>query len=174
MWRGGFRLNRSVAASFVWPCLRGSTVTPFPHPAHRTWTCGSPTSGLYGAFLVKGGHGTTFSFLLGFLGPFFCSTAPQAFFRPDCKMPKPTRAAAVKDGAFLPCRPKGPSRASGWSSLTTPGASRVACTFLVYMLSPLPRRSGWAYSFARPTHPYLMLPRFASPFISSCHRRPTW
>jgi hypothetical protein len=27
--------------------------------------------------------------------------------RPDRKMPKPTRAAAVKDGAFLPCRPKG-------------------------------------------------------------------
>src|SRR6202163_3467379 len=25
------------------------------------------------------------------------------------------------------------------------GASRVACAFLVYMLSPLPRRSGWAY-----------------------------
>jgi hypothetical protein len=66
-----------------------------------------PVSGLYGAFLVKGGRSTTFSFLLGFLGPFFCSTAPQAFFRPDRKMPKPTRAAAVKDGAFLPCRPKG-------------------------------------------------------------------
>src|SRR3981081_1350553 len=36
MWRGGFRLNISVAASFVWRCLSGSTVTPFPHPAHRT------------------------------------------------------------------------------------------------------------------------------------------
>ena len=28
------------------------------------------------------------------------------------------------------------------------GASRVAFAFLVYMLSPLPRRSGWAYFFA--------------------------
>src|SRR5262249_33926653 len=28
-------------------------------------------------------------------------------------------------------------------------ASRVSCTFLVYMLSPLPRRSGWAYCFAQ-------------------------
>jgi hypothetical protein len=36
MWRGGFRLNISVAASFVWRCLSVSTVTPFPHPAHRT------------------------------------------------------------------------------------------------------------------------------------------
>ena len=29
------------------------------------------------------------------------------------------------------------------------GASRVAYAFLVYMLPPLPRRSGWAYYFAR-------------------------
>src|ERR1700741_1000261 len=28
--------NISVSASFVWRCLSGSTVTPFPHPAHRT------------------------------------------------------------------------------------------------------------------------------------------
>jgi len=61
-----------------------------------------------GLFLSRGGpqHDLLF-FFLRFLGPFFCSTAPQAFFRPDRKMPKPTRAAAVKDGAFLPCRPKG-------------------------------------------------------------------
>src|SRR5665648_296462 len=26
----------SVAASFVWRCLNGSTMAPFPHPAHRT------------------------------------------------------------------------------------------------------------------------------------------
>src|SRR5262249_48466970 len=36
MWRGGCRLNISVAASFVWRCLSSSTVTPFPHLAHRT------------------------------------------------------------------------------------------------------------------------------------------
>ena len=56
-------------------------------------------------------------------------------------------------------RPAYPSRASGWSSLTTPGASRVACTFLVYMLSPLPRRSSWAYTFAHSTHPYQPSPK---------------
>ena len=36
MWRGGCRLHISVSASFVWRCLSSSTVTPFPHPAHRT------------------------------------------------------------------------------------------------------------------------------------------
>src|SRR5271165_6837418 len=32
VWRGGFRLSMSVAAPFVWRCLSGSTVAPFPHP----------------------------------------------------------------------------------------------------------------------------------------------
>src|SRR3982074_2670140 len=36
MWRGGGRWNISVAAPFVWRCLSGSTMAPFPHPAHRT------------------------------------------------------------------------------------------------------------------------------------------
>src|ERR1700738_4464185 len=36
MWRGGCRPGISVAAPFVWRCLTGSTVAPFPHPAHRT------------------------------------------------------------------------------------------------------------------------------------------
>src|SRR3981189_1051770 len=28
--------NISVSAPFVWRCLSGSTIAPFPHPAHRT------------------------------------------------------------------------------------------------------------------------------------------
>ena len=36
MWRGGCRSDISVSASFVWRCLSGSTMAPFPHPAHRT------------------------------------------------------------------------------------------------------------------------------------------
>ncbi len=36
MWRGGVRLSLSVAASFGWRCLNSLTITPFPHPAHRT------------------------------------------------------------------------------------------------------------------------------------------
>src|SRR3954454_19373974 len=36
MWRGGGRPGMSVSAPFVWRCLSGSTMAPFPHPAHRT------------------------------------------------------------------------------------------------------------------------------------------
>src|SRR5262252_9162792 len=36
MWRGGCRSDISVSAPFVWRCLSGSTMTPFPHPARRT------------------------------------------------------------------------------------------------------------------------------------------
>ena len=36
VWRGGVRLSMSVPAPFVWRCLSGSPVAPFPHPAHRT------------------------------------------------------------------------------------------------------------------------------------------
>ena len=34
--------NISVPAPFVWRCLSGSTVTPFPHPAHRTGQAALP------------------------------------------------------------------------------------------------------------------------------------
>ena len=36
MWRGGLRFSLSVAAPFVWRCLNSHTITPFPHPPHRT------------------------------------------------------------------------------------------------------------------------------------------
>jgi hypothetical protein len=36
MWRGDVRLSMPVPAPFVWRCLSGSAVAPFPHPAHRT------------------------------------------------------------------------------------------------------------------------------------------
>ena len=36
MWRGGFRFGLAVAAPFVWRCLNIQTMTPFPHPSHRT------------------------------------------------------------------------------------------------------------------------------------------
>src|SRR6516225_3671552 len=32
----GVRSTMSVAAPFVWRCLSGSAITPFPHPANRT------------------------------------------------------------------------------------------------------------------------------------------
>ena len=40
-----------------------------------------------------------------------------------------------------------------------PGASRVACAFLVYVLSPLPRHSHWRHFFAHPSSD-VSLPRY--------------
>jgi hypothetical protein len=36
IWRGCGRPGMSVSASFVWRCLCGSAIAPFPHPSHRT------------------------------------------------------------------------------------------------------------------------------------------
>src|SRR5450755_4073933 len=58
MWRGGCRLNISVAASFVWRCLSGSAVTPFPHPAHRTGHADRPHPAL-GQNIHAFTHGTS-------------------------------------------------------------------------------------------------------------------
>ncbi len=75
-------------------------MAPFSHPAHRTATCRSPASGLYGAFLVKGFQRSTMvSSFLHFLGSHsFVRPAPQAFFRPDRKSNWRSRAGPVKDG----------------------------------------------------------------------------
>jgi hypothetical protein len=82
----------SVPAPFVWRCLSGSAVAPFPHPPHRTGHADFPHPAL--------GQDFTPSFACDAIGP----------------------------------------------DLTTLGASRVACAFLVYVLPPLPRGSGWASS----------------------------
>src|SRR4051795_12561870 len=36
MWRGGGRLGISVSAPFVWRCLTGAALAPFPVPARQT------------------------------------------------------------------------------------------------------------------------------------------
>ncbi len=61
MWRGGCRSDISVSASFVWRCLSGSTMAPFPHPAHRTGQADFP-------------HPACAPFLSSFVIQFFCST----------------------------------------------------------------------------------------------------
>jgi len=81
--------------------------------------------------------------------------------------PSLLRASALNQGSFpppalpgfsgttslsaTPRRPTYPSPEFGWSSPTTPRASRVACAFLVYVLSPLPRHSHWRHCFAHPS-----------------------
>ncbi len=42
VWRGGVRPSMSVSAPFVWRCLSGSSVAPFPHSSHRTWRADFP------------------------------------------------------------------------------------------------------------------------------------
>ena len=44
-WRGGGRSGMSVSAPFVWRCLSGSTMAPFPLPSHRTGHADFPASG---------------------------------------------------------------------------------------------------------------------------------
>jgi hypothetical protein len=60
----------------------------YPAPPAQIRTGPIKAYGLYGAFLVKGARNATFSFFLPLLYPFFCSTAPQVFFRPDRKRSK--------------------------------------------------------------------------------------
>ena len=45
VWRGGFRSNISVSASFVWRCLSGSTMTLVSTPRSSNRTCRFPASG---------------------------------------------------------------------------------------------------------------------------------
>src|ERR1700720_1393560 len=52
--------------------------------------------GLYGAFFVKG---ASRHFLSSFVIPFFCSTRAASILPSRPRIPSPSRAAAVKDGA---------------------------------------------------------------------------
>src|SRR6516162_4187664 len=45
VWRGGSRPGMSVTAPFVWRCLSGATIAPFPYPSHRTGHADFPASG---------------------------------------------------------------------------------------------------------------------------------
>jgi hypothetical protein len=62
MWRGDVRLSMSVSAPFVWRCLSGSAVAPFPHPAHRTGQADFPHPAL--------GQDLTLSFACDAIGSF--------------------------------------------------------------------------------------------------------
>ena len=45
VWRGGVRPGIAVPAPFVWRCLSGAAVAPFPQPPSSNRTCRSPASG---------------------------------------------------------------------------------------------------------------------------------
>jgi len=53
MWRGGRRSDISASAPFVWWCLSGPTMAPFPHPAHRTGRADFPHPACMGLSLSR-------------------------------------------------------------------------------------------------------------------------
>jgi hypothetical protein len=81
----GLSLSR-VSRHFCLPLSFHSFVRPAPRAFFRSLIAATNAS----AFFLAD--------LLSRLGPFFCSTAPQAFFCPDRRFRTPTRAEAVKVG----------------------------------------------------------------------------
>ncbi|HUW53492.1 MAG TPA: IS66 family transposase [Rhodanobacter sp.] len=57
MWRGGGRFGISVAVSFDRRCLTVRTLTPFPHPAHRTVRADFPHTALFQC--IRPSHSTS-------------------------------------------------------------------------------------------------------------------
>jgi hypothetical protein len=156
MWRGNGSLDATVAAPFVWRCLNGRSMTPSPHPAHRTGRADLPHPALGQGNMP--GHVTR-------------CTAPGTS-RSSQGCPNLHAFAAVRvalnQGPFpppalpgftsttspsaTPPNPVWPSRASSWCQWPlSDGASRVASVFLLCVLSPLPRRKTWVHvSLASP------------------------
>src|SRR5712672_3154033 len=151
--------NISVSAPFVRRCLTGSTMAPFSHPAHRTGQADFPHPALGQDFTLA--RATPSAASEPFIGVdrlpnlqvlhhvlrLSCTEVPFLHRRYPASAvlrtsPPPQGARPVPHGF-----PVGPRRPRF-------GASRVSYAFLVYMLSPLPRRSVWAYCFAHLTQPY--------------------
>src|SRR5437588_12415498 len=134
MWRGGCRSNISVAAPFVWRCLSGFTMAPFPHPAHRTGQADFPHPALgQDVTLSRATPSAASEHLLELIGfPISRSFTLHRRYAASAVLrtsPPPQGARPVPHG--LPVGHRGPRL----------GASRVSCAFLVYMPPPLPRRS---------------------------------
>jgi hypothetical protein len=152
MWRGDVRLSMSVPAPFVWRCLSGSAVAPFPHPAHRTGRADFPHPDKTSRRLSRATPSAASEPHLELLG-FPISVS----FTTCCVClelrPLPSTRVTRFPRYYEPLRhPRAPGlsltgvRGPVIPDLTTLGAPRVARAFLVYVLPPLPRCSGWASS----------------------------
>ena len=88
----GFRTTAPVPAALSsWAVIRNPYMSgTLSRPFH--------TTPLFVPNLIARHERRTPSRFLSCFGVFFCSTAPQAFFRPDRRCPTPTRAEAVKAG----------------------------------------------------------------------------
>ena len=124
MWRGGCRSNISVAAPFVWRCLTGSAMAPFPHPAHRTGQADFPHPALGQDFtLARATPSAASEHLLELIGcPISRSFTTYCVCLELSPFPPPALPGfrGTTNLSATPGRPACLSRASGWSSLTTP------------------------------------------------------
>ena len=154
MWRGDVRLGRPVPAPFVWRCLSGSTIAPFPHPAHRTGHADFPHPAL-GQDLTPSSRATPSAASEHHVELIGCPISMSRAVSCACLELRslPSTRVTRFPRYYEPLRhPKAPGlsltgvRLVLSSLLTTLGASRVACAFLVYVLPPLPRCSGWVSS----------------------------
>ena len=124
MWRGGCRLNISVAASFDWRCLSGSTMAPFPHPAHRTGQADFPHPALgqdSTPLLARATPSAVSEHSAEFIGCPISRSFTTYFVCLELRsLPSAgiTRLSGTTNLSATPRRPACPSRASGWSSLT--------------------------------------------------------
>ena len=168
MWRGGCRPNISVSASFVWRCLSGSTMTPFPHPAHRTGHANLPHPALGQASRLSFRVQRHLQFLNTLSELIGCPISRSFTTYCVCLELRslPSTGITRLQRYYKPLRhPKGPacpSRASGWSSIDHALGLPVFRALSLYMLPPLPRRSVWAYCFAHFTQPCQPSPKGSS------------
>src|SRR6266511_2426979 len=155
MWRGGGRPNISVAASFVWRCLTGSTMTPFPHPAHRTGHADLPHPALgqdLTPLLSRATPSAVSEHSSELIGSPISRSLTTYCVRLELRSLPSTGITRLPRYNEPLRHPRAPGLSLAGVRLVIPdprlGASRVAYAFLVYMLSPLPRRSVWASYFA--------------------------
>src|SRR5262245_17942546 len=139
------RCSDQIAIAPVAPaCPNPATSCLGASPTPPVGVCGSGTGSgvretLYGAFRVKGLflalRGRQGSFVCSHrrpsagLHPYFCSTPPEAYFRPDQGLPPPTRADDVKAGRTAA------TEGSAFTSASTSACwlRRVDCSFLLFL-----------------------------------------
>src|ERR1700716_3401979 len=147
MWRGGGRWNIAVAAPFVWRCLSGSTMAPFPHPAHRTGQADFPHPALGQDFTLARATPSAASEHVAELIGFPISRSFTTYCVCLELRSLPSTGITRLQRYYEPLRhPRAPGLSlTGFRLVIAEprlGVSRVAYAFLVYMLSPIPRRSG--------------------------------
>jgi hypothetical protein len=144
-------------------------MTPFPHPAHRTGQADLPHPALGQDFTPSLSRATPSavsehsSELIG------CPISRSFTTYCVCLELRslPSTGITQLQRYYEPLRhPRAPGLSLTGFRLVLAGprfgASRVSYAFLVYMLSPLPRRSVWAYCFAHFTQPYQPSPKGSS------------